>query len=64
MMQNSPGLLFLIIPLGHQELFNQRLRPLKKNDSKESGEVQLQKSVKTTDYDPESQSTVKKFPTL
>ena len=41
-------------------LSNLRLMALKKNISKESGELQLPNLVKTTDYEPESQSKVKK----
>ena len=43
-------------PLGLKLLSNPRLTVLKKNISKESGEVRLPNSVKTTDYDPGSQS--------
>ena len=42
-------------PLGHKELSNPRLTALKQNISKESGDVQLPNSVKTTDNDPGSQ---------
>ena len=68
--RNSPGLLFLTNPrFNHRwattsSLTNPRLTALKKNISKESGEVQVPKSVKTTDYDPGSKSKVKKSVTL
>ena len=59
--QNSPGLLFVTNPrFSHQELTNLRLTVLKKNISKETGEVPLPNSVKTTDNDHGSQSKVKK----
>ena len=67
--QNSPGLLFLTNPRfshrwGRKKLSNPRLTALKKNISKESGKVQLPNSVQTTNYDPGSQSKVKKSLTL
>ena len=59
--QKNPRLLYTVqSPLGHQMLSNLRLMDLKKNISKESGELQLPNLVKTTDYEPEPQSKVKK----
>ena len=68
MKQNSPGLLFLTnLPFSHRwgtKSSLARLMALDTKFSKESNEVPLPNSVQTTEFDPGSQSKVKKSLTL